>query len=270
MLRLAPLAAVILLGFACTNVDADTPAPAPGNETESETTPEGAKENTTEAAETTDASDDAPDFTDPQSDAMNATAPDTFDAHFTTTAGDFTIRVTRQWAPQGADRFYNLVRSGYFDDQRFFRVVPGFVVQWGIHGDPAVSEKWRGQQIKDDPIQPDVPNTTGRVVFANAGPDTRTTQLFINLADNKALDDPRRMKGSVFAPFGEIIEGMETVQALHSGYGEAPSQRQGNIQTNGNDFLDALFPKLDRIESATILEPEEETTQETPTTQPAE
>ncbi len=197
-----------------------------------------------------------PDFTQPQSEAMNAEAPDVFDAKFTTTAGEFVIRTHREWAPQGADRFYNLVRSGYYDQQKFFRAVTGFVVQWGIHGDPAVSAQWRGAQIKDDPIREDVSNTEGRVVFANAGPNTRTTQLFINLGDNEFLDDPVRMGGSVFAPFGEVIEGMDVVKSLYQGYGEAPSKRQGDIQMRGNAFLDAAFPELDGIETAEVVEPD--------------
>ncbi len=213
---------------------------------------------------------DRPDFARPDSDAMNAEAPEAFDARFETSAGDFVIRVHREWAPNGADRFYNLVRSGYYDGQKFFRVVEGFVVQWGIHGDPDVSKLWRDARIADDPIREDVSNTAGRVVFANAGPDTRTTQLFINLEDNDFLDDPVRMRGSVFAPLGEVIEGMDAVKAIYDGYIE-PRQRsrirlpperhqapdQAFVQEQGNAYLEKYFPKLDAIKSASIVRPED-------------
>ncbi|MEM8782263.1 MAG: peptidylprolyl isomerase [Planctomycetota bacterium] len=201
---------------------------------------------------------DAPPYADPGSEAMNQTAPDVFDAVFTVQTGDdtatFTVRTHRAWAPLGADRFYSLVKSGYFNDQRVFRVVPGFVAQFGIHGDPSVAAQWRRAQIADDPIRPDVSNTRGRVVFANAGPDTRTTQLFINFGDNTFLDDPRAMRGSVFAPFGEVTEGMNAVDAINSQYGEQPNQ--GAIQTQGNAYLDANFPELTRIVSAVVVDPD--------------
>ncbi|MEM7576112.1 MAG: peptidylprolyl isomerase [Planctomycetota bacterium] len=204
--------------------------------------------------------DDAPAYADPTSDAMNQTAPDVFDAVFTLATGDETsvvvIRTQRDWAPLGADRFYNLVKSGYFNDQRIFRVVPGFVAQFGIHGDPDISANWRPAQIKDDPINPDISNTRGRVVFANAGPHTRTTQLFINFDDNAFLDNPAQMRGSVFAPFGEVVEGLDAVDAINAQYGERPNQ--GAIQTQGNAYLDATFPNLTRIVSATIIEPDRE------------
>jgi peptidyl-prolyl cis-trans isomerase A (cyclophilin A) len=201
---------------------------------------------------------EAPAYADPQADAMNERAPEVFDAVFTLANGDqqrsFTIRTYRDWAPLGADRFYNLVKSGYFDDQRIFRVVPDFVAQFGIHGDPTISRAWREARIHDDPIRPDISNIRGRVVFANAGPDTRTTQLFINLDDNPSLDDPRRMRGSVFAPFGEVIDNMEAVDAINAEYGQRPNQ--GAIQTQGNAYLDDRFPRLTHIVSAQLREPE--------------
>ncbi|MEM1446605.1 MAG: peptidylprolyl isomerase [Planctomycetota bacterium] len=202
--------------------------------------------------------DDAPAYADPSSDAMNQTAPDIFDAVFTVANGDqsstFIVRTTRDWAPLGADRFYNLVKSGYFNDQRIFRVVPDFVAQFGIHGDPDIAANWRPAQIKDDPIRRDISNTRGRVVFANAGPNTRTTQLFINFGDNSQLDNPRAVGGSVFAPFGEVVQGMDVVDAINAQYGERPNQ--GAIQTQGNTYLDAAFPKLTQIVKAEIVEAE--------------
>ena len=188
---------------------------------------------------------------DPESEAMTAQAPDTFDARFTTTAGEFVIRVHREWAPRGADRFYNLVRHGFYDDQRFFRVLPGFVAQWGIPGDPALSRVWRTATIDDDPVEHS--NSRGTVVFATSGPDSRTTQLFVNLADNRRLD------AMGFAPFGEVIEGLPVVESLYSRYGEAASQQQQRIQREGNAFLDEAFPELDQIETAAIMEDEEST-----------
>ena len=185
---------------------------------------------------------------------MNQTAPDVFDVLFHTTAGDFTLRVTRAWAPIGADRFYSLVVNGYYDGNRFFRIVPGFVVQWGLHGDADVNRSWLGSdqaKIQDDPIVEF--NTRGRITFANSGPNTRTTQLFINYRDNPPLDDPIRMRGSVFAPFGEVIgDGMQVVDAINAQYSEAP--QQGRIQQEGNVYLDEDFPELDYIISATVVE----------------
>lgn len=205
---------------------------------------------------------EAPAYADPTAEAMNETAPPVFDARFTLADGNgeptgtFVVRTRRDWAPLGADRFYNLVNSGYFNDQRVFRVVPAFVAQFGIHGDPDIAASWRPARIADDPIRPDVSNTRGRVVFANAGPSTRTTQLFINFSDNAFLDNPRQMRGSVFAPFGEVVEGMDAVDAINAQYGEQPNQ--GAIQTQGNAYLDTRFPQLTRILSAEIVEPQTE------------
>lgn len=177
-------------------------------------------------------------------------APEEFKAKFTTTKGDFVISVKRSWAPQGADRFYNLVKIGYFTDVAFFRNIGGFMVQFGINGDPAVNEVWRTARIPDDPVTQS--NQRGMVTFATAGPNTRTTQIFINFGDNSSLD----RQG--FAPFGVVSEGMEVVDSLYNGYGEgAPRGRgpsQGRIQAEGNSYLRANFPNLDYIQSASIIE----------------
>ena len=183
---------------------------------------------------------------DPSHEKMNLTAPDTFKALFKTTQGEFTIEVTRGWAPNGADRFYSLVKNGYYDGTRFFRVIEDFVVQWGIHGDPEVNKAWFDPKnddvvnLKDDKRKKS--NKIGTVVFANAGPNTRSTQLFINLGDNTRLDDEVAMRGSVFAPFGEIdAEGMKVVKNLHKDYDEPPPQLQPLLAERGcpNDRPDA-------------------------------
>ena len=180
-----------------------------------------------------------------------AVAPATYRARFETTAGAFVIEIQRDWAPRGADRFYDLVKSGYFDGQRFFRVLSGFMAQFGIHGDPKVSAVWRARSIPDDLVRQS--NTRGMVSFATAGPNTRTTQVFINYADNSSLD------GQGFAPFGRVVEGMDVVDRLFAGYGEgAPRGRgpdQGRIQGEGNAYLAREFPKLDSVKRATIVAP---------------
>lgn len=183
---------------------------------------------------------------------LHERAPDAFRARFETTAGPFVIEVHRAWAPLGADRFYNLVKSGYFDDTRFFRVVAGFMVQFGIHGDPQVAAAWHDQRIPDDPVGQS--NRRGMVSFATAGPGTRTTQVFINYGDNSRLD------AMGFAPFGQVVEGMDVVDRLYPGYGEgAPGGLgpvQGRIQAEGNAYLDRAFPKLDQVRRVTLVAPE--------------
>ena len=174
---------------------------------------------------------------------LTAKAPADFKALFTTTAGDFTVEVHREWAPLGADRFYNLVRHGFFTNASFFRVVPGFVVQFGLNADPAVNKAWADADIKDDPVTQS--NTRGRLVFATAGPNTRTTQLFINFGDNARLD------GMGFAPFGEVIDGMDVVDKIYAGYGEQPQQDQ--ITSGGDKYIAANFPKIDKIKFARVL-----------------
>ena len=172
-------------------------------------------------------------------------APDEFAVQFETSAGNFKIQVTRAWAPHGADRFHALVTSGYFDDQRFFRVVPGFVVQWGMSGDPALTSQWRSAGISDDPVAES--NTRGRITFAaTSQPNSRTTQVFINFGDNTNLD------GMGFAPFGEVVEGMEVVDAINAEYREQPDQ--GQIGARGNEYLIETFPNLDYIDKASIAE----------------
>lgn len=187
------------------------------------------------------------DFTDPSK--LTAKAPESFKVKFDTTKGSFTVEVTRSLAPNGADRFYNLVRSGYFKDLAFFRVISGFMCQFGIHGDPKVSVVWRGAQIQDDLVK--ASNTRGAITFATAGPNTRTTQLFINFGNNANLD------GMGFSPFGKVTEGMDVVDKINSEYGEgAPRGRgpdQGRIQMEGNAYLKKSFPNLDYIKSAAIL-----------------
>ena len=178
--------------------------------------------------------------------ALTARAPDLYRAKFATTHGDFVVEVHRDWAPLGADRFYNLVRNRFFTDAAFFRFVPGFIVQFGIPADPKIAAVWQNANIKDDPVKQS--NKKGTLTFATAGPNTRTTQLFINLNDNGGLD------GQGFAAFGTVSEGMDVVAGIYSGYGEAPDQ--GRIQAQGKAYLDKNFPKLDTIKSATIVFPE--------------
>jgi peptidyl-prolyl cis-trans isomerase A (cyclophilin A) len=186
-------------------------------------------------------------FTDPAK--LTEKAPETFKAQFDTTKGKFTVEVTRSLAPNGADRFYNLVRSGYFKDLAFFRVIPGFMVQFGIHGDPKVSAAWREARITDDPVKSS--NARGTITFATAGPNTRTTQLFINFGNNSRLD------GMGFSSFGKVTEGMDVVDKINGEYGEgAPGGRgpdQGRVQAEGNAYLKKDFPNLDYIKSATIV-----------------
>ena len=176
-------------------------------------------------------------------------APETFKAKLDTSKGVIVIEVHRDWAPLGADRFYNLVKNGFYDNDRFFRVVSGFMVQFGINGDPKLSSVWREARIKDDPVKQS--NSRGFITFATAGPNTRTTQVFINFADNSALDNQG------FAPFGKVVSGMTLVDALYADYGEgAPRGRgpaQDRIQREGNAYLTAEFANMDYIKKATIV-----------------
>jgi len=170
-------------------------------------------------------------------------APATYKASFDTSVGKFVITVHRAWAPNGADRFYNLVKNGFYDETRFFRVVPDFMVQFGISGDPAVAAPWQNASIKDDPSTGHS-NTKGFVSFATRGPNTRTTQIFINYANNAGLDKQG------FTPFGEVTTGMDVVEKITSQYAQKPDQ--GQIQSQGNTYLKAQFPKLDYVKKATI------------------
>jgi len=185
----------------------------------------------------------------PTSAEFSHPAPERFEVLFETSQGEFAVEVHRDWAPLGAERFYNLVRAGYFDGVRFFRVIPGFVAQFGIHAEPGVTEAWRMSRIPDDPVVQ--PNRRGTLTFATAGPDTRTVQLFLNLVDNVHLD------ASGFAPIGEVIRGLETVDLLYSGYGEGAPRGlgpdQGRLQAEGEAYLSRDFPQLSRIVSARIV-----------------
>jgi len=180
--------------------------------------------------------------------ALTEQAPATYKARFDTSKGVFVIDVRREWAPVGADRFYNLVKNGFYDENRFFRVISGFMVQFGINGNPQVSTPWRNAQIKDDPVKQS--NKRGFITFATSGPNSRTTQVFINFGDNARLD------GMGFASFGQVSSGMNVVDQLYSDYGEgAPSGRgpnQGRMQGEGNAYLTKDFPNLDFVRKATI------------------
>jgi peptidyl-prolyl cis-trans isomerase A (cyclophilin A) len=175
---------------------------------------------------------------------LRAKAPAVYTVAFTTTKGRFDVRVQRSLAPRAADRFYNLVRARFYDGVKFFRVRPGFVVQFGISGYHAVSNIWTVQYIVDDPVN--ASNVRGAITFATSGPNTRTTQVFINLGDNSSLDGD-------FAPFGKVTKGMAVVDKLYSGYGEAPSDAQSAIEAQGNAFLKRQYPKLDAVITARVV-----------------
>jgi peptidyl-prolyl cis-trans isomerase A (cyclophilin A) len=230
---LSSLLIVIAAGFACSRGEAPAPSPSP----------------TAVAATPTPAPTPLP----PLLDTEQATeeAPEQFRVRFETTKGPFVVEVHRDWAPRGADRFYNLVKLGYYDGVTFFRVIEDFMVQFGIHGDPEVSAVWRNAQIPDDPVKES--NTRGTITFATAGPDTRTTQVFINYKDNSPLD------AQGFAPFGRVVEGMSVVDSLYSGYGEGAPRgagpRQDRAQAEGNAYFRSDFPRLDHIETAEVIEP---------------
>ena len=172
-------------------------------------------------------------------------APATFHVRFTTTKGTFLVAVHRAWAPRGADRFYDLVRYRFYDGQRLFRVVPGFVVQWGISANAKIAQAWANANIRDDRVRHT--NARGTIVFADAGPNTRSTQLFVNLADNRGLDTQG------FAPFGVVTSGFATLKHLYHGYGNAPSNDQAQLTQQGDAFVRKHFPKLDRILRARIV-----------------
>jgi peptidyl-prolyl cis-trans isomerase A (cyclophilin A) len=187
---------------------------------------------------------------DPKAPAVNLTAPAEFKVKVETSKGDLLLKITRDWAPKGADRFYSLVKNGYYDDCRFYRVLPKYIAQFGIHGTPAIAGKWHEAPIDDDPVKQK--NTRGRVTFAKGGPNSRTTNVFINLKDSTSLDRDG------FAPIGEVVEGMEIADLLYSGYGEgAPKGRgpgQKRIYDEGNAYLQKDFKDMDFIKSAKIAE----------------
>src|SRR5947199_10005475 len=175
--------------------------------------------------------------------ALKEMAPAQFKVNFDTSAGVFEVEVHRDWAPLGADRFYNLVKNGFFDNARFFRVVPNFMVQFGMNGDPAVTAAWQGATLKDEPTKET--NKKGYVTFAKTGaPNSRGTQVFINFKDNGFLDSQG------FAPFGQVVSGMDVAEKITSQYGESPNQVR--ITAEGNAYLTKEFPKLDYIRKATI------------------
>ena len=185
-------------------------------------------------------------------DRLVETAPETFQVRFETTAGDFIVDVTRAWAPRGADRLYNLVKNGYYDGVYFYRVMSGFMAQFGMHGEPQVQIRWSRATIEDDSVV--ASNTRGTVTYAKGGPNTRTTQLFINFGDNSGLD------AQGFAPVGRVSEGMDVVDLIHSGYGNieelgGTGPRAYNITSQGNAYLEENFPDLDHIVAATVVDP---------------
>ncbi len=231
------------LAFLSAAVLAVSCAPKAPETTQSGITPPAA----TAASETKEIKTDMETLTNPAK--ATEKAPETFKVKFSTTKGDFTLEITRAWSPLGADRFYNLVKAGFFTDIAFFRVISGFMVQFGIHGDPAVAAAWRGARIQDDPVVES--NKPGYISYAMAGPNTRTSQMFINFGNNARLD------GMGFSPFGKVADGMSVVESIYSGYGEgAPSGMgpdQGRVQTQGNKYLKAEFPKMDYIKSAELL-----------------
>ncbi len=181
--------------------------------------------------------------------SLNAQAPATFKAKFETTKGDIVIQFNREWAPLGVDRVFNLIGNGYYDNARFYRVLTGFMAQFGMHADPKINAAWQGARFKDDPVTQS--NTRGMVTFATGGPNTRTTQLFINYGNNAGLDKQG------FSPIGEVIEGMEAADALYAAYGEGAPRGSGPSQQiiaqRGNAYLEADFPKLDYIKKASIV-----------------
>jgi len=174
------------------------------------------------------------------------TAPAEFKVRLETSKGPVVIQLHRDWSPNGADRFFQLVGEGYYNDARFFRVIPKFIVQFGMNGDPATNAKWADQRIPDDPVKQS--NARGTVTFAKCGmPNCRSTQIFINLGDNAGLD------AQGFAPIGTVVEGMSVVDRLYSGYGDPPGDQQDNISSAGNAYLAKNFPKLDFIRTATVV-----------------
>lgn len=181
---------------------------------------------------------------------LSARAPDQFRVRLETSAGPIMLTVHRDWAPIGTDRFYYLVRNGFFDGARFFRVHAGYIAQFGLNGDPAIIAAWKHRTIPDDPVR--VSNRRGTLAYAMTGPDTRTTQIYFNLVDNPQLD------AQGFAPFAEVTSGMDTVLRLYSGYGETSgggirAGKQGQIEAGGNAYLRREFPKLDYIRRATVV-----------------
>lgn len=247
------LCGCLMAGVACDNSSTRDDS-TPGENQAAEDTSEEAEESAGEDAAGEDAAGegggevDEAALRDPS--LATAEAPEEYRVRFETTKGGFTVEVNRAWAPNGADRFYNLVKMGFFDDVGFFRVVEGFMVQFGIHGDPEISSLWMNTTIPDDEVTQS--NERGTLTFATRGPNTRTTQIFINFTDNAFLD------GQGFSPFGRVVEGMDVVDNLYAGYGEgAPRGRgpdQGRIQNEGNEYLRSEFENLDFTTRAFVVE----------------
>jgi cyclophilin family peptidyl-prolyl cis-trans isomerase len=188
----------------------------------------------------------------PEPAALAVAAPERFQVRMETSQGPIVLTVHRDWAPLGADRFYYLARNGFFDGERFFRVNANFIAQFGLNGEPAVIAAWKHRNMPDDPVR--TSNLRGTVAYAMTGPNSRTTQIYINLADNPKLD------AQGFAPFAEVTSGMDAVQRLYSGYGETAgggvrAGKQGLIEAGGNAYLMRAFPKLDYIERAVVITP---------------
>jgi peptidyl-prolyl cis-trans isomerase A (cyclophilin A) len=241
---------LLTLAVACGETEAPAPPPEPAKEAPAKEAPER-KEAAKDGPDSRTAlpADAHPALTDPSK--ATKTAPDEFKVKFETTKGDFVVAVHKAWAPNGADRLYNLVDIGYFDHVAFFRAIDGFMVQYGISGYPEVNTAWRDATIPDDPVVEK--NTRGRMTFATRGPNSRTTQVFINYADRNV-----NLDGMGFAPFGEIVSGMDVVDSLYKGYGEgAPRGRgpsQGLMQEQGNSYLLSSYPQLDYVLKASIVE----------------
>ena len=192
-----------------------------------------------------------PPLIDPGDKRWNEAGPESFRVRFETTKGPFVIEAHRNWAPIGVDRLWNLVRAGFFDDSRFYRVRAGYIVQFGIPGKPAIANVWRDLAMPDDPVLQS--NKRGFVAYAMTGPNTRTTQIYINLVDNTQLD------GQGFSPIGQVVEGMDVVDRLYAGYGEESgggmrAGKQGKLFEEGNAYMDREYPKLDRLTRATLIQ----------------
>lgn len=267
-MRIPFLIILLVSSLAVFGCDSDTAADSNNGGTEA--TDEGtAEQDGDETAQDTDEADDADEAGDPDAasdlealdeDTRQAAlldpslvtdeAPEEYQILFETTQGDFTVAVDRQWGPNGADRLFNLVRIGFFDDVAFFRVIEGFMGQFGLHGDPEVNAAWRNADIPDDEVLRS--NTRGKLTFATRGPNTRTTQLFINLGNNVTLDSQG------FTPIGEVVDGMDVVDSLYDGYGEGAPQGDGpsqqRIQSEGNEYLRAEFEDLDYVERAILID----------------
>jgi peptidyl-prolyl cis-trans isomerase A (cyclophilin A) len=256
LLSLTPLLVAGVLGLGCKKDEPAAPTPPPAPPAEPVKAPEPVKA----AAEATPPDSAPPKPAEPTTPlagkaallspkSMTEEAPAKYKVKFTTTKGDFVVEVTREWAPQGADRFYNLVKNGFYEDTRFFRVIKGFMVQFGISGEPKINDVMQEARISDDPVKQS--NSRGNITFATAGPNTRTTQVFINYKDNANLD------GMGFAPFGKVVTGMKTVDALNGEYGEgAPGgagPSQPRMQSEGNAYLQKDFGRLDYIKSAKLV-----------------